>query len=146
MSKHSHISAIFDNAFQSRAGSPDVYMSMGLGEWVTDEQTTAKCKLFVLYNKNVKISFVVRRKDFSTPFDMIMIYTKQSTPLAVDNSENCCDWLVAEMASACVCPLIDHSSRRMKIKNELLLLYKLVWTTREIYHFQLFHNYLYLEV
>ena len=28
MSKHSHISAIFDNAFQSRAGSPDVYMSM----------------------------------------------------------------------------------------------------------------------
>ena len=30
MSKHSHISAIFDNAFQSRAGSPDVYMSMGV--------------------------------------------------------------------------------------------------------------------
>ena len=29
MSKHSHISAIFDNAIQSRAGSPDVYMSMG---------------------------------------------------------------------------------------------------------------------
>ena len=28
MSKHSHISAIFDNAIQSRAGSPDVYMSM----------------------------------------------------------------------------------------------------------------------
>ena len=28
MSKHSHISAIFDNAFQSRAGSPDVCMSM----------------------------------------------------------------------------------------------------------------------
>ena len=28
MSKHSHISASFDNAFQSRAGSPDVYMSM----------------------------------------------------------------------------------------------------------------------
>ena len=55
------------------------------------EQTTAKCKLFVLYNKNVKnfakISFVVRRKDFSTPFDVIMIYTKQSTPLAVDNSK-----------------------------------------------------------
>ena len=30
MSKHSHISAIFDNAFQSRAGSPDIYMSMSL--------------------------------------------------------------------------------------------------------------------
>ena len=55
------------------------------------EQTTAKCYLFVLYNKNVKnfakISFVVRRKDFSTPFDVIMIYTKQNTPLAVDNSK-----------------------------------------------------------
>ena len=34
-----------------------------------------------------KISFVVRRKDFSTPFDVIMIYKKQSTPLAVDNSK-----------------------------------------------------------
>ena len=55
------------------------------------EQTTAKCNLFVLYNKNVKnfpkIIFVVRRKDFSTPFDVIMIYTKQSTPLTVDNSK-----------------------------------------------------------
>ena len=48
------------------------------------EQTRAKCNLFVLYNKNVnnfvKISFVVRRI-----FDVIMIYAKQSTPLAVDN-------------------------------------------------------------
>ena len=74
------------------------------------EQTTAKCYLFVLYNKNVKnfakISFVVRRKDFSATFDVIMICTKQSTPLAVDNSK--IDWLVAEMASACVCPLIDQ--------------------------------------
>ena len=55
------------------------------------EQTTAKCNLFVLYNKNVKkiakISFVVRRKTLRTPFDVIMIYTKQSTPLAVDNSK-----------------------------------------------------------
>ena len=55
------------------------------------EQTTVKCNLFVLYNKNVKIfakiSFVVRRKDFSTPFDVIMIYTKQNTPLAVDDSK-----------------------------------------------------------
>ena len=44
-----------------------------------------------LYNKNVnnvaKISFVVRRNDFSTPFDVIMIYTKQSTPSAVDYSK-----------------------------------------------------------
>ena len=55
------------------------------------EQTTEKCNLFVLYHKNVKIfdkiSFVVRRKDFRTPIDVIMIYTKQSTPLAVDNSK-----------------------------------------------------------
>ena len=55
------------------------------------EQATAKYNLFVLCNKNVKnctkISFVIRRKDFSTPFDVIMIYTKQSTPLAVDNSK-----------------------------------------------------------
>ena len=55
------------------------------------KQTIAKCNLFVLYNKNVenfaKISFVVRRKDFSMPFDVIMIYTKQSTPLAFDNSK-----------------------------------------------------------
>ena len=55
------------------------------------EKTTVKCNLFVLYNKNVKmfakISFLVRRKDFSTPFDVIMIYTKQNTPLTVDNSK-----------------------------------------------------------
>ena len=53
------------------------------------EQTTAKCYLFALYNKNVKnfakINFVVRRKDFSTPFDVI--YTKQSTLLTIDNSK-----------------------------------------------------------
>ena len=53
------------------------------------EQTPAKCNLLVLSNENVKNfaqkSFVVRRKDFSTPFDVIMIYTKPSTPLAVDN-------------------------------------------------------------
>ena len=39
-------------------------------------------------------------KDFRTPFDVIMIYTKQSAPLAVDNSVNGCDWLVTEMTSA----------------------------------------------
>ena len=57
----------------------------------TTEQTTAKCNPVFFYNKNVKklakISFVVRRKDFSTPLDMIMVYTKQNTPLAVDNSQ-----------------------------------------------------------
>ena len=56
-----------------------------------NEQIMAKFYLFVFYNKNVKknakISFVVRRKDFSLPFDVIMIDTKQSTPLAVDYSK-----------------------------------------------------------
>ena len=54
------------------------------------EQITAKCYVFVLYSKKgffSKISFVVRLKDFRTPFDVCMIYTKQSTPLAVDTSE-----------------------------------------------------------
>ena len=63
----------------------DVY-----GVFIT-EQTTTRCYLLVLYNKNVKnfakISFVVRRKDFRTPFDVTVIYTKQSTLLAVDNSK-----------------------------------------------------------
>ena len=35
--------------------------------------------------------FVMRRKDFYTPFGMIMMYSKQSTPLAVDNSEMAVD-------------------------------------------------------
>ena len=51
----------------------------------------AKCYLFVLYNKNVKnfakTSFIVWQKDFSMSFDVTMIYTKQSMPLAVNNSK-----------------------------------------------------------
>ena len=46
MSKHSHISAIFDNAFQSRAGSPDVYMSM-----VLSHPTTKKCKIVAMFSQ-----------------------------------------------------------------------------------------------
>ena len=62
-----------------------------------------------------KISFVVRQ---STLFDVIMIYTKQSTPLAVDSSKIAVigvslKW--RQSASA----LIDHSSRPIKIQNEL---------------------------
>jgi hypothetical protein len=52
--------------------------------------TSAKCYLFVLYNKKeifTKTSFVVRRKDFRTLFDVITIYTKQSMQLTVDNCE-----------------------------------------------------------
>ena len=55
------------------------------------EKTAAKCYLLVLYNKKVKdccqIGFAVQRKDFRTPFDVIMIYTKQNTLLAVNSSE-----------------------------------------------------------
>ena len=32
-----------------------------------------------------KIDFVERRRDFRTPFEVIMIYTKQRTPWVVDN-------------------------------------------------------------
>ena len=47
------------------------------------------------------MSFVVQRKDFRTPFDVIMIYAIQSTLLAVDNSEKAVrDCLVTEIASA----------------------------------------------
>ena len=53
----------------------------------------------------VKISFVVRRKDFRTPFHVIMIYTKQSTPLAVDNSEMAVIGLSLKWRQPCVCPL-----------------------------------------
>ena len=55
------------------------------------EQTTAKCDLFVSYDKKVKKfdkqSFVVRRKDFRTLLDIIMIYSKQRTTLAAEISE-----------------------------------------------------------
>ena len=54
------------------------------------EQTATKCNLFVLYNKNVKNcqnKLCSATNNFSTPFDVIMFYTKQSTPLAVDNSK-----------------------------------------------------------
>ena len=48
MSKHSHISAIFDNAFQSRAGSPDVYVSMV--ETETSKAPTRAALLYVIYS------------------------------------------------------------------------------------------------
>ena len=47
--------------------------------------------LFYIIKKGnivAKIGFVVRRKTLvRTPFNVIMIYTKHSSPLAVDNSE-----------------------------------------------------------
>ena len=54
-------------------------------------------------------------KDFRTPFDVIMIYTKQSTPLAVDCSEMAVIGLSLKWRQLCVCPLlIDHGSSPMK--------------------------------
>ena len=49
-----------------------------------------------------------------TPFDVIMIYTKQSKPLAVDCSEMGVIDLSLKWRQLCVCPLIDHGSRPMK--------------------------------
>ena len=82
------------------------------------EQTTEKSYLLVLYNKKMKffakISFVVQRKDYRTPFDVIMIYIKQSTSLAVDNFEMLVMGLSLKWRQLCVCPLKDHGSRPMK--------------------------------
>ena len=49
MSEHSHISAIFDNAFQSRAGSPDVYMSMVSTMDVVIRDVTNDCEYCILF-------------------------------------------------------------------------------------------------
>ncbi len=77
------------------------------------EQTTAKCYLFVLYNKKEifknKLCSATKRLSH-----VIMIYTKQSTPLAVDNSEMAVIGLSLKWRQSCVCPLIDHGSRPMK--------------------------------
>ena len=68
--------------------------------------------------KFAKISLVVQQKDFSTPFDVIMICTKQSMPLVIDNSKIVVIGLLLKWRQR-VCPLIDHSSQPMKIQNEL---------------------------
>ena len=44
-----------------------------------------------------------------------MIYTKQSTQLAVDNSEMAVIGLSPKYRQPCVYPLIDHGSRPLKI-------------------------------
>ena len=43
-----------------------------------------------------------------------MIYTKQGTLLAVDNSEMLVIGLSLKWRQLCVCPVIDHGSRPMK--------------------------------
>ena len=55
------------------------------------EQAMAKCYLFILFNKNMKIlqnmlCCATKRLE-CTPFNVIMIHIKQSMPLAVDNSK-----------------------------------------------------------
>ena len=56
-----------------------------------------------------------------------MIYTKQGTPLAVDNLEMLLIGLLLKWRQLCVCPVIDHGSRTMKSYNELWLLYKVYY-------------------
>ena len=94
------------------------------------EQTTAKCYLFVLYNK-VEIfakilSFAMPQKDFCTLFDVIMIHTKQSMPLAVYNSEMAVIGLSLKQHQLSICPLIDHGSQTIKSWNDLWLLHNIV--------------------
>ena len=60
-----------------------------------------------------KLLYVGRRKDFRTPFDLIMIYTKQSTSLVVDSSEMAVISLSLKWRQLCDCSLIDHGSRPM---------------------------------
>ena len=67
---------------------------------------------------------VVRPKDFRTPFFVIMIYTKQSTPLAVDKAEMAVVGLSLKWRQPWVCPLIDHGSRPIRSLKELWLFYK----------------------
>ena len=62
-----------------------------------------------------KMSFVDRRKHFRTPFDVITIYTKQSTPLPVDNSEMDVIDLSLKWRQPCACSIIDHGSQPMII-------------------------------
>ena len=62
--------------FTSRRGSL-VFLPHEIYRASITVQTTAKCYLLVLHNKKVKkmfakTGFVVQRKDFRTPFDVIM--------------------------------------------------------------------------
>ena len=66
------------------------------------------------------------QKDFCTLFDVIMIYTKQSMPLAVDNSEMAVIGLSLKQHQLCICPLIDHGSQTIKSWNDLWLLHNIV--------------------
>ena len=63
MSKHSHISAIFDNAFQSRAGSPDVYMSMVRTLIVNVRTLIVNARRFIANNLNMR-TFIVNVRTF----------------------------------------------------------------------------------
>ena len=71
-----------------------------------------------------------------------MIYTKQSTPLAVPNSEMLVIGLSLKWRQLRVCPLIDHGSRPIKTQNELWLLYnfKLIIFTIKYCRIETFMN------
>ena len=46
-----------------------------------------------------------------------MIYTKQRTPLAAENSEIAIIGLSLKWRQSCVCPLIGHGSRPLKARK-----------------------------
>ena len=53
MSKHSQNSAIFDNAFQSQAGGPGVYMSMGPTFYSTSVTLSVWRKIYPSWRNNL---------------------------------------------------------------------------------------------
>ena len=112
---------------------------------------TATWNLFVLYNKETKINksvfiskedtkqgrdgFLRARKKW---FDVICyLYKMEQTDWFLGAATNC-DWLRKFSAilnffsfgwwrQSCVCPLIDHRQKPIKIREYLGLLYKLSW-------------------
>ena len=64
--------------------------------------------------KFVKLNFVGRQKDFCTPFHVIILYTKQSTSSAADNSEMAMIGLSLKCHQLRVCSLIDDGSKPVK--------------------------------
>ena len=89
-----------------------------------------------------KISFALRRNDLRTSVDVITIYTKQSTPLAADNSEVAVIGLSLKWRQLCVCTLTNHGFRRLKSSNELWLI--LMYVCQHLNNPGLSRSYLYV--
>ena len=79
-------------------------------------------------------------KDFRTQFDVIIIYAKQSMPLAVDSSEKAVIGLSLKWRQLCVCSLIEHGSRPICCdKNAALLYIDILNKTSDLYNSQDFY-------